>query len=285
VRWSSAALEAGLSTRRSSIHSDLVVSDWLVLRTALWRVGERSPALKAVSEFRNAASQESTSTPLTASPEYVDASLVSLDAFCTSLAPGRTRSRPDPTADDVERRQALVWLAENQWKNFRLVASGVWRQAGGPSTDADNFDDIVQEFIGLQLPGLLESYDPLLSPLWGYMFFCFKRACWKYVRRQFRNVPSVATSTRDTEDGPVEICDGQPGPEEVIQQKLLAEFVWRLASNLSPRRGQALHLRYTDGLTDEQIGRQLDISSRAARQLVHYAIKELRKTLKMMGLL
>jgi RNA polymerase sigma factor (sigma-70 family) len=266
--------------------SEPIITDWLLLRTALWRVGERPIAFEAVNAFRTAANEQPDG-PLPASLERVDPTLERLDAYCSALVPGRTRSSPVRVADDDERRRVLVWLAENQWKNMRLVALGVLRQqSGGHSIHSDMLEEILQEFIGLgPLDAVLAGYDPLFRPLLGYVLFCFKRACMKHLRRSGKE-PLGATDTRDAEALLSNIRDGRPSPEDEIEKRSLAKLVWRMAeSNLPSRRFHALRLRYKEGLTDEQIGQQLAIGKKAAKQLVHNARNELKEILKIVGVL
>lgn len=265
---------------------DPTITDWLLLRTALWRVGERPIAFDAVSAFRTAAGEQP-ARPLTASLERVDTTLVSLDEFCAALVPGRTRSCPVRVADDDERRRVLVWLAENQWKNMRLVAWGVLRQqSAGRSIHSDFLEDIVQEFIGLgPLDAVLASYDPLFRSLLGYVLFCFKRACVKHWRKAEAD-PLAATGTGDAKDVLSNIVDGRPSPEDEMEKRSLAKFVWRMAeSTLPSRRFHALRMRYKEGLTDEQIGQRLVIGKKAAKQLVHNARNQLIGVLKTVGVL
>ncbi len=267
--------------------SDPTITDWLLLRTALWRVGEKPIAFEAVSAFRMAAGEQP-AAPLTASLECVDTMLKSLDEFCATLVPGRTRSCPARVADDDERRRVLVWLAENQWKEMRLVAWGVLRQqSGGRSIHTDLLEDIVQEFIGLgPLDAVLASYDPLCRSLLGYVLFCFKRACVKHWRRSGGAEPLAATGTQDAEDLLSNIVDDRPSPEDEMEKRSLAKFVWCIAeSTLPSRRFHALRMRYKEGLTDEQIGQQLVIGKMAAKQLVHNARNELKGILETMGAL
>lgn len=275
-----------MTTLTQSMVSDPTITDWLLLRTALWRVGERPIAFEAVSAFRRAAGEQP-AKPLTASLERVDKTLESLDEFCATLVPGRMRSCPARVADDDERRRVLVWLAENQWKNMRLVAWGVLRQQpGGRLIHTDLLEDIVQEFIGLgPLDAVLASYDPLFRSLLGYVLFCFKRACVKHWRQSGAD-PLAATGTRDAEDLLSNIVDGRPSPEDEMEKRSLAKFVWRMAeSTLSSRRFHALRMRYQEGLTDEQIGQQLVIGKNAAKQLVHNARNELKGILETVGVL
>ena len=260
---------------------DRTISDWLMLRTALWRVGEKPLAFEVISQFREAG--EPPGASLTASLEYVDPSVRLLDGFCAALLPERTRARPDPAADDEERRRIHLWLQETQWKKMRLVAQGVLRQRyGSSSTHAEIMEDMFQEFLGLrQLDAVLASYDPLSSPLLGYVLLCFRHACWRYVVRRELSAPN-AGNTVAADDF---VYNG-PSAEQIVDKKTRAELVWRVAESvLSPNNLDAFRLRYQADLTDEQIGEQLGISRGAAKVRVNRALHQLKTRLKMMGVL
>lgn len=261
--------------------SDRTVTEWLMLRTALWRVGERPRAFEVMSDFRTA--NQTPGTSETASLERVDPILKHLDAFCAALLLERARARPHPAADEEERRQVHIWLEETQWKKMRLVAQSVLRQRyGSSSMHTEIMEDMFQEFLGLRrLDAVLATYDPLFTPLLGYVLFCFRRACWRYVVARELSAPNTGNT-----EAAADLIDDGPSPEQIVDKRTRAELVWRVAESvLSPNNHDAFRLRYQADLTDEQIGAQLGISRDAAKVRVNRALQQLKTTLKIMGVL
>jgi RNA polymerase sigma factor (sigma-70 family) len=273
-----------------SLDSDPIVTDWLLLRTALWRVGERSIALEAVGEFRKAAG-ETPRNPLTASIKRVDALLERFDAFCSSIVTGRARARPGLGGDFDERAVVFNWLAENHWTTMRLVAWGVWKQSGGHLSHADRLEeDMLQEFLVARdgLATVLAGYDPLRGSLMGYILICFRRACTAYLERESRRNPWSATNLQDkeAEDHENNIRDGTPSPEELLTQSEILALLWREVDGMDQRSASALHLQYEEGLTHAEIAAVLGISSEeAAKQLAWRAKNTLKRILYRKGVL
>ncbi len=67
------------------------------------------------------------------------------------------------------------------------------------------------------------------------------------------------------------LASGNPGPDEQVGTRELAERVRRILAELPPREAQVACLRYLEELSYEEIGAQLKIRPNAVGVLLHKA--------------
>jgi len=71
-----------------------------------------------------------------------------------------------------------------------------------------------------------------------------------------------------------------PDPQETLEAKEMSEKVQKALSRLKPRYREVLYLYYYQELSREEVAQKLGVSSRKVSELVNYALKLIRKELK-----
>ncbi|MCI4444911.1 MAG: sigma-70 family RNA polymerase sigma factor [Candidatus Aminicenantes bacterium] len=71
-----------------------------------------------------------------------------------------------------------------------------------------------------------------------------------------------------------------PDPQETLEAKEMSEKVQKALSRLKPRYREVLYLYYYQELSRDEVAQKLGVSSRKVSELVNYALKLIRKELK-----
>ncbi len=122
------------------------------------------------------------------------------------------------------------------------------------------------------------SYDPSRGSPEGWIFGIARNNIRLEMRRR---------ASRPSVDGGIssylEAIDSKPLPDEVLEQKETAAVVRAALSRLESREQAVLRAKYIEGLSAQEIGRQMGITVKAVHSLLYRARISLRQELKRMA--
>ena len=135
-------------------------------------------------------------------------------------------------------------------------------------------EELVQKTI-FDAVGGFESYDAAKGSPEEWVFGIARNN----IRLEFRRRASRPSVDGDISSY-VERIDGEPLPDEVIEQKETAAIVRAAMDKLESKEQTALRAKYIEGLSAGDIGRQMGITEKAVHSLLYRARLSLRGELK-----
>lgn len=78
----------------------------------------------------------------------------------------------------------------------------------------------------------------------------------------------------------IEVIDSEPLPDEILEQKETADIVRLALNRLESKEQTVLRAKYIEGLSAEEIARQIGITEKAVHSLLYRARNSLRTELK-----
>ncbi|MDR2469154.1 MAG: sigma-70 family RNA polymerase sigma factor [Tannerella sp.] len=139
--------------------------------------------------------------------------------------------------------------------------------------DVEQVRDVIQElFTKLYAkPGLVTNADTLQA----FLFASFRNACLNLAGQAYRRVDIQQFFDFDfLFEVDADSFEVREAEEENRRQ------IERILSGLTPRQRKIIYLRFMDQLEYDEIARIMNLSVQAARNLIHRAIKQARKTYK-----
>ncbi len=106
----------------------------------------------------------------------------------------------------------------------------------------------------------------------------------KYITEMMKELGVVVISydSLDTNDfcGESILVDSSPGPEELVEEKIMNEKLYQSISTLSPTEKYIIKSYYFDELTDQKIGDVLGVAQNTVSYRRRKTLKKLAKILK-----
>lgn len=191
--------------------------------------------------------------------------------------------RPPARRHQIREDQALVrrLLAGDERAFDRLFEEyfgGLYRFA---LTRLDFDETLAQEMAQATLLKMIEKLDTYRGEAALFSWLC--SICYHEItahfRRQKRMPPQVALGEDLPEIRAIleSLAAGDPDPEDGLRRKEVGRLVHLTLDNLPPRYGHALEWKYFDGLSVEEIGQRLGISSKAAESTMSRAREAFRR--------
>lgn len=147
-----------------------------------------------------------------------------------------------------------------------IITFRVRKALGARNPEAD---DLVSEIIAQVLEKIQKGEFKGESSLGTFVYTITSRRIVDYIREKSK-VMKYAPEPQ-----------ALPDPQETLEIQEASERIKEALSRLKPKYRQVLYLYYYQELTREEVARRLDISVQKVSELVNYALKLIRKEIKL----
>ncbi|HEK85061.1 MAG TPA: sigma-70 family RNA polymerase sigma factor [Candidatus Aminicenantes bacterium] len=146
-----------------------------------------------------------------------------------------------------------------------IITFRVRKALGAQNTDCD---DLVSEILSQVLEKIKSGEFRGESSLGTFVYTITSRRIIDYIREKTKVMKYAP------EPAPY------PDPQEILETREMSEKVQSALSRLKPRYREVLYLYYYQELSREEVAQRQNISVRKVSELVNYALKLIRKEMK-----
>ena len=183
------------------------------------------------------------------------------------------------TGDSGDLNKPVSSIADRQWwtETVETYFAPVYRFVRA-RVPAEAVDDLVQETF-VSAARSVAQFDSQIASVWAWLLGIARKRIADYYRACARdpllNVAArrVAPALADIEGT---LASGTPLPDEVCETEEFRLVVRAALNSLEPRHQACLVARYYKGLSLDEVGQLMNLSSSAANSLLHRARGRLR---------
>ena len=180
------------------------------------------------------------------------------------------RGRENQIREDRALARRLLQGDERAFERlFDDYFGGLYRFA---LTRLDFDESLAQEMAQATLLKMIEKLDTYRGEAALFSWLC--SICYHEITAHFRRQKRAPPQVELVEDTPEikavldALAAGAAGPEDELRRKEVGRLVHLALDHLPPRYGRALEWKYFDGLSVEEIGSRLGVSSKAAESIM-----------------
>lgn len=135
-------------------------------------------------------------------------------------------------------------------------------------TSTPEWEDIINEILTNVIEKIQKKQFRGESSIGTFIYTITQRRIIDYIRaksKSLKNVPEL---------------EDYPSPLEALENKELSQQIFQAIKNLKPKYRELLYLYYYQGLSREEVAERTGLSPKKVSERVHYALKLVRKSLK-----